>query len=112
METDLQPYVKGRIIGVQAQMQQFSLLFGLKLCERILKIDNLSRTLQKKSLSAAEVQHVTKLTVTTLKNMRKENDFGLFFKLVITTQESTATNPPTLPRKQHYYETLDSAIHY
>ena len=56
-------------------------------------------------------------------------------KLVMTTQESTATNPPTLPRKrkapqrfevgsgegyhsstveeyymQHYYEALDSAI--
>ena len=91
LETNLQPDVKGRIIGVQAQMQQFSLLFGLKLCECILKItDNLSKTLQKKSLSAAEAQHVTELTVTTLKNMRKENDFGLFFKLVITMQESTA----------------------
>ena len=32
--------------------------------------------------------------------MRIENDFGLFFKLVITMQESTATNPPTLPRKK------------
>ena len=68
--------------------------------------------------------------------MRKENDFNLFFKLVLTVQESTATNPPTLPRKkkapehfkietgegyhsstvedyymQHYYETLDCAIY-
>ena len=67
--------------------------------------------------------------------MRKENDFNLFFKLVLTVQESTATNPPTLPRKrkaperfeigtgegyhnstveeyymQHYYEALDCAI--
>ena len=79
LETNLQPDVKGRIIGVQAQMHQFSLLFGLKLCERILKItDNLSKTLQKKSLS--EAQHVTELTVTTLKKMRAENDFDLFFK--------------------------------
>ena len=136
LETNLQPDVKGRIVGVQAQMHQFSLLFGLKLCERILKItDNLSKILQKKSLSAAEAQHVTELTVTTLKKMRTENGFGLFFKLVITVQESTATNPPTLPRKrkapqrfevgtgegyhsstveesymQHYYEALDSAV--
>ena len=66
METNLQPDVKGRIIGVQTQMQQFSLLFGLKLCERILNItDNLSKTLLKKSLSAAEAQDVTELTVTT-----------------------------------------------
>ena len=45
LETNLRPDVKGRITGVQAQMQQFSLLFGLKMCERILKItDNLSNT--------------------------------------------------------------------
>ena len=107
LETNLQPDVKGRIIGVQTQMQQLSLLFGLKLCERILNItDNLSKTLQKKSLSAAEAQHVTKLTVTTLKKMRTENDFNLFFKLVLTVQESTATNPPTLPRKRKAPERL------
>ena len=76
LETNLQPDIKGRVIGEQAQMQQFSLLFGLKLCERILKVtDNLSKTLQNKSLSAAEVQHVTELTVTTLKNVRTENNF-------------------------------------
>ena len=45
LETNLQPDVKGRIIGTQAQMQQFSLLFGHKMCERILKVtDNLSNT--------------------------------------------------------------------
>ena len=32
--------------------------------------------------------------------MRRENDFGLFLNVVITVQESTATNPPTLPRKR------------
>ena len=97
LEINLQPDVTGRIIGVQTQMQQFSLLFGLKLCERILNItDNLGKTLQKKSLLAAEAQHVTELTVTTLKKMRKENDFNLFFKLVLTVQESTAMNPPTV----------------
>ena len=40
----LQPDVKGRIIGIQAQMSNFKLSFGLKLCERIFLItDNLSR---------------------------------------------------------------------
>ncbi len=53
----LQPDVKGRIIGIQTQMSKFKLLFGLKLCERILLItDNLSKTLQNQSLSAAEGQ--------------------------------------------------------
>jgi len=33
LETNLQPDVKGRVIGVQSQMAQFDLLFGLKLCQ-------------------------------------------------------------------------------
>lgn len=40
LEANLQPDIKGRIIGVQTQMQQFSLLFSLKLCEHILKQDS------------------------------------------------------------------------
>lgn len=51
-------------------MSQYSLLFGLKLCEWILKItDRLSGTLQKESLSAAEAQDIAALTVKTLKDM-------------------------------------------
>lgn len=89
-KTSLQPIIKGRVINVQTQMSKFNVLFGLKLCVRILKItDNLSKTLQKDSLSAAEAQDVTKLTVTTLKKMRADNDFDLFFKLVKSLQENT-----------------------
>ena len=68
LETMLVPEVKGRMLGVQAQMSQYRLLLGLKLCERILKItDNLSRTLQKQSLSATEAQDIAALTVKTPK---------------------------------------------
>ena len=41
--------VKGRVIGVQAQTQQFRTLFGLHLSKKILSMtDNLSRSLQQK----------------------------------------------------------------
>ena len=97
----LQSDVKCRILGVQSQMSNFSLLFGLKLCERILKItDNLSKTLQKRSLSAAEGQHVTKLTVKTLTKMRTSEAFDLFYKLIMNLQVQTGINPPVLPRKR------------
>ena len=47
LDTTLVPEVKGRMLGVRAQTSQYNLLFGIKLCERILRItDNLSRTLQ------------------------------------------------------------------
>jgi len=59
LETKLDPDIRGRIIGVKAQISQYRLLFGLQLCKRILLItDNLSKTLQKQCLSAAEGQEV------------------------------------------------------
>ena len=62
LKTRLDPDAKGRIIGVQTQMSTFDLLFGLQLSMRILKItDNLSRTWQKQSMSAAEGQSVAKI---------------------------------------------------
>ena len=43
LTTQLDPDVKGRIIGVQAQMATFNVLFGLQLAMKILKItDNLA----------------------------------------------------------------------
>jgi len=82
-------------------MSNFSLLFGLKLCERILKItDNLSKTLQNKSLIAAEGQHVTKLTVTTLTKIRIPEAFDLVYKLLMNLDVQTGSNLPVLPRKR------------
>ena len=82
LETRLDPDVKGRIIGVQTQMATFDLLFGLQLSMKILKItDNLSKTLQKQSLSAAEGQSVAELIVKTLKSMRTDENFTAFFDL-------------------------------
>ena len=76
----------------------FDLLFGLQLSMKILKItDNLSRTLQKKSMSAAEV---AELTVKTLKSMCTDANFNTFFSLCNCFREHTNTNLPILPRKR------------
>ena len=59
------------------------MVFGLQLCKRILVItDNLSKTLQKQSLSAAEGQEVVRLTLHSLKNMGSADAFDMFFGLV------------------------------
>ena len=82
LETKLEPDVKGRIIGVKAQMCKYNMLFGLKLCERILLItDNLRMTLQKESMSPSEVHEIAKLTVDTLNGMRNDDAFKLFSNL-------------------------------
>ena len=50
---------KARILGVLAQMSTFPYLYGTMLAKMILKhADNLSTTLQYKSMSAAEGQQV------------------------------------------------------
>ena len=100
LETKLDPDIKGRIIGVSTQMSKYNLIFGLKLCERVLKItDNLSMTLQKQSLSAAQAQHVAQLTVETLKHMRTSDNFENFFELVEALRVKYKADPPVLPRK-------------
>ena len=82
-------------------MLHYNTLFGLQLSKKILKItDNLSRTLQHQAMSAAEGQAVAELTVRTLKGMRTEESFALFFDLVDRFRVVTGTDPPVLPRKR------------
>jgi hypothetical protein len=108
LEEKLLPDIKGRIAGVNSQMSQYNTLFGLKLSERILKItDNLSRTLQKQSLSAAEAQELVALTTSTLQGLRTEEAFNLFFQVVEQLQDSTNTEQPSLPRKRKVPKDLE-----
>ena len=100
LETKLDPDIRGRIIGVKAQISQYRLLFGLQLCKRILLItDNLSKTLQKQYLSAAESQEVVQLSLQTLKDMRSADLFDLFFSLVEKICQQTGCDEPILPWK-------------
>ena len=56
--------VKTRVIGVQNQMCKFEFFYGLNLSQRLLVIsENLSKTLQKESMSALSGFHLAQLTV-------------------------------------------------
>ena len=97
----MQPDIKGRIIGVQTQMRQYNLLFGLKLCERVLKVtDNLSKTLQLQSLSAAESHRLAEMTCLTLRGMRTEQAFDLFFQRLELLCHQASVEEPSLPRRR------------
>ena len=57
---------KARINGVASQMKTFEFMFGAILGEMILRhSDNLSQCLQKRTISAAEGQHVAKMVTDT-----------------------------------------------
>jgi len=87
------------------------LVFGLQLCKRILLItDNLSKTLQKQYLSAAESQEVVQLSLQTLKDMRSADLFDLFFSLVEKICQQTGCDEPVLPRKRKAPKHLEVGI--
>ena len=58
--------IKARIIEVQNQMCDFQFCYGLNLGQRLFPIsDNLSKTLQKESMSTLSGLHLAELTVQT-----------------------------------------------
>ena len=73
--------VVARINGVASKISTFSLLFGLKLGELILRhTDNLNKTLQNKEFSASECQELVRLVIKALETLRNEDSFNLFGK--------------------------------
>ena len=105
---DLVLMSKSESLECSHRCQPSTSFFGLKLCERILKItDNLSRTLQKTSLSAADAQHIASLTVTTLHKMRTNVAFQAFFDLVELLRTSAGVEQPSLPRKRKVPRRID-----
>jgi len=100
--------MKARIQGVAAQMRKFEFLFGVSLGFLILRhTDNLSKTLQRADMSAAEGQEVVSLTLATLKSVRNDSSFDLFWKRTCTAGEKLDINDPTLPRRRKIPRRLD-----
>ena len=101
LESRLDTEVKGRIIGVKAQMETFNFFFGVCLGECILRhAENLSKTLQSSSISAAGGQKVSGLTLKTLEGIRSDDQFDLFWKLVLLKSRNLDISEPDLPRKR------------
>ena len=92
---------RARIGGVEAQMEKFGFLFGVVLGARVLKhTDNLSKTLQSPSLSAAEGQKLANLTCRTLEKIRNDECFDLFWQRTLQLQRELEVQDPTLPRRR------------
>ena len=90
-----------RITGVKAQMEKFDLLFGLCLGECILcHTDNLSKTLQSPSLSAADSQQLAQLTCNTLECLQNQESFSLLWGKVSGMQEKLQIDQAMLPRRR------------
>ena len=116
LESRLDTEVKARVVGVKAQMETFSFFFGVCLGERILRhADNLSKTLQSSSISAAGGQKVSGLTLRTLEGIRSDDHFDLFWKLVLLKSRNLDISEPQLPRKRKVpkrFEVGEGEVHF
>ena len=91
--------MKARILGIQAQMKKFDYFFGVSLGLLLLRhTDNLSKTMQKEDMCAAEAQHVMSLTLTTLKSIRNDVSFNSFWQSACASAQELDVNDPALPR--------------
>ena len=82
-------------------MKTFNFLFGTVLCEVLLRhTDNLSKALQKKTISAAEGQGVAQMVIATICTLQTEESFSLFWKKVEGIAKSVTVAEPQLPRRR------------
>lgn len=89
--------MKARIQGVAVQMATLTSTLVLPWLFLFYDMLNLSKTLQKKDMSAAEGQMVTAMTNSTLKAIRTDNGFACFWQRVNTTANKLDVPKPALP---------------
>ena len=81
-------------------MSSFDFLYGLVLGKMLLRhTDNLSRTIQKEHISAAEGQAVAGMTVSTLSSMRNDEHFDMLREKVKAMAMESGVDEPKLPRQ-------------
>ena len=93
--------LRARINGVKMTMRRFEFFFGVMLSNKILRhSDNLSKTLQKVEMSAAEGQSIAEMTGKTLERIRSNDAFEAFWKVTLIRREKLAIDAPVLPRQR------------
>lgn len=101
-QSNLSTEIKARVKSCQTQMQKFDYFFGILLGERLFAhTDNLSRTLQGTSMSAAISMRLAKQTIETLQRIRDTKSFDAFFESVLAKKKQIPQiGQPLLKRKQ------------
>jgi hypothetical protein len=93
--------MKARIRGVSKHMEEFDFYFGIALGETLLRhSDNLSATLQKEDMSAAQAQKIAHMTMETLLSLRDDASFSLFYQKTVKCSEEVGVKEPVLPRQR------------
>ena len=100
LETKLDLEVKSRITGVRYQMETFDFYFSVQFGNLVLRhSDNLSKTIQKLTLSAGIVR-LASLSIKAMQKLRSDDSFDLFWTNVNSKAHKLEIGPPELPRKR------------
>ena len=76
----MEPEIKGRIIGVKSQMKTFNYFYGVIILQLVLRhSDNLSKTLQKSSLTSFQGKEIVSLTLQAINSLWSESEFELLW---------------------------------
>lgn len=88
--------MRARLNGIQVIMGKFDFLFGLSLNALLLgKVDNLSKSLQDPSTSAAEGQGLMTKCVNKLKDLRNDTEFEQWFRSVRNEAKTLKLSDPS-----------------
>ena len=89
------------------QMEHFDFFFGIELGRKLLNIlDNLSCSLQARTISACEGQKFVHITQLTLQSMRYDESFDIFWDYVEQRRALVDVSSPTLPRRRKFHDNL------
>ena len=70
LDGNLEPEIKGRIIGVKSQMKTFNYFYGVIILQLVLRhSDNLSKTLPKSSLTSFQGKEIVSLTLQAINSL-------------------------------------------
>ena len=90
--------MKARIRGVSKHMEDFDFYFGVALGETLMRhSDDLSATLQKEEMSAAQAQTIVQMTLKALLSLRSDDLFSLFWDKTLKFAERVGVDKSTLP---------------
>ena len=93
--------MKAQICGVEVRMQQFE-LFLAQSAPAYWQFEYVSA--KKVAFCSWRSQALVAMTIRTLKNMRTDDTFALFWEDVTTLAEHTLVNAPGLPRRRRLHE--------
>ena len=90
-------------------MSTLEYLFGVILGEQILRhTDNLSKTFQNLKLCSSEGFTLVEIAQKTLKSLRNEESFDMFWLNLISEQQRLDVDEPVLPRKHGVPQNISS----